>query len=127
MALERLTAALNLAEPGGCIRLFVDLGPQMADLLKQLIDQNVAVGYIGRILDAFKEDAHKAVLDASDPNGPSSHNRFSSSSSNSEFPLGLVPYGPYGFRLVERAYSSERPEAAFPIPTCIPPSPWSSP
>jgi len=85
VALERLTAALNLAEPGGCIRLFVDLGPQMADLLKQLIDQNVAVGYIGRILDAFKEDAHKAVLDASDPDGPSSHNRFSSSSSNSAF------------------------------------------
>jgi hypothetical protein len=25
-----------------------------------------------------------------------------------------VGTGPYGFRLVERAYSSERPEAAFP-------------
>jgi hypothetical protein len=25
---------------------------------------------------------------------------------------GVGPYGPYGFRLVDRAYSSERPEAA---------------
>jgi len=66
VALERLTAALNLAEPGGCIRLFVDLGPQMADLLKQLIEQNVAVDYIGRILDAFKQDEHRATQDESD-------------------------------------------------------------
>jgi len=26
---------------------------------------------------------------------------------------GVSPYGPYGFRLVDRAYSSERPEAEF--------------
>jgi LuxR family maltose regulon positive regulatory protein len=93
VALEKLAKALDLAEPGGFIRLFMDLGPQMADLLKQLIKQNVAVGYISRILAVLKEDAHKAGLDASDPNGPSSHNRFSSSSSNSAFPLGLHPGG----------------------------------
>ena len=38
----------------------------MADLLKQLIEQNVAVDYIGRILDAFKEDEHRATQDESD-------------------------------------------------------------
>jgi hypothetical protein len=32
---------------------------------------------------------------------------------HSAFPRGVGPYGPYGFRLVDRAYSSERPEAAF--------------
>jgi LuxR family maltose regulon positive regulatory protein len=73
VALEKLTAAINLAQSGGFIRLFVDLGPQMADLLKQLIEQNVAVDYIGRILAAFKEDEHRAVLDTSDPNAPSPH------------------------------------------------------
>jgi len=62
VALERLTAALNLAEPGGIIRLFVDFGSQMADLLKQLIKHNVAVEYIKLILDAFKEDEHRAVF-----------------------------------------------------------------
>ena len=30
---------------------------------------------------------------------------------------GVGPHGPYGFRLVDRAYSSERPEAAFRLPT----------
>jgi len=30
-----------------------------------------------------------------------------------------VGIGPYGFRLVERAYSSERPEAAFPLPHSV--------
>jgi hypothetical protein len=125
-ALESLAKAIDLAEPGRFIRLFVDLGPRMAGLLKQLIKQNVAVGYISRILAVLKEDAHKAGLDASDPNGPSSHNRFSSSSSNSEFPLGRRPLWP--LRLpARRAYSSERPEAAFPIPTCIPPSLWLIP
>ena len=62
--MEKLSQALNLAEPGGFIRLFVDLGPQMADLLKQLITQNVAVKYAGRILSAFKVDAQKVVPDS---------------------------------------------------------------
>jgi LuxR family maltose regulon positive regulatory protein len=66
VALEKLTAAINLAQSGGFIRLFVDLGPQMADLLKQLVKQNVAVNYIGGILDAFKEDEHRAMQDESD-------------------------------------------------------------
>ena len=57
-AMEKLSAALNLAEPGGFIRLFVDLGPQMAGLLKKLIKQNIAISYAGRILSAFSEDDH---------------------------------------------------------------------
>jgi len=64
--LEKLTQALALSEPGGFIRLFVDLGPQMADLLKRLVKQNVAVDYIGRILAAFRDDAHRAVPVATD-------------------------------------------------------------
>ena len=66
MAMEKLTEALNLAEPGGFIRLFVDLGPQMADLLKRLVRQNVAVGYIGRILAAFSDQEHRTAPDPTD-------------------------------------------------------------
>jgi LuxR family maltose regulon positive regulatory protein len=66
VALEKLTAAINLAQSGGFIRLFVDLGPQMADLMKQLIEQNVAGDYIGRILAAFKEDEDRAMPGESD-------------------------------------------------------------
>jgi len=56
-----------VAEPGGFIRLFVDLGPRMADLLKQLIKQNVAVGYIGQILAVFRDDERGALPDECDP------------------------------------------------------------
>ncbi|MFC1581094.1 response regulator [Thermodesulfobacteriota bacterium] len=81
-ALEALTEALEQAEPGGFIRLFVDLGPQMANLLKRLVKQNVAVRYIGRILAAFKEDELGAVPDASDPGGLSPHHPPQRSSSS---------------------------------------------
>jgi LuxR family maltose regulon positive regulatory protein len=52
-ALTALQQAITLAEPGGFIRLFVDLGPSMARLLDQLRDQGVAPVYIARILAAF--------------------------------------------------------------------------
>jgi LuxR family maltose regulon positive regulatory protein len=53
-ALTALKQAITLAEPGGFIRLFVDLGPSMARLLDQLRDQGVAPVYIARILAAFE-------------------------------------------------------------------------
>jgi LuxR family maltose regulon positive regulatory protein len=52
-ALDGLTHALQLAEPGGFIRPFLDLGPAMADLLKRLHKHRTAVDYIEKILDAF--------------------------------------------------------------------------
>ncbi|MEN8808969.1 MAG: response regulator, partial [Desulfobacterales bacterium] len=58
---EKLTEALNLAEPGGFIRVFLDLGPQMVKLLRELVHQNIAVNYIGRILTATKEDEKRAM------------------------------------------------------------------
>jgi LuxR family maltose regulon positive regulatory protein len=72
-ALEKLTEALNLAKPGAFIRLFVDLGPQMAELLKRLHKQNVAVDYIDKILAAFREDELRMVPDAPDHESPSAH------------------------------------------------------
>ena len=52
-ALAALEQALRLAQPGGFIRLFVDLGPQMAVLLSQLkMDRNLG-GYIDQIHAAF--------------------------------------------------------------------------
>jgi LuxR family maltose regulon positive regulatory protein len=53
-ALSALKQAITLAEPGGFIRLFVDLGPSMARLLDQLRDQGVAPAYIARILAAYE-------------------------------------------------------------------------
>jgi LuxR family maltose regulon positive regulatory protein len=65
-ALKRLTNALQLAEPGGFIRLFVDLGPQMFGLLKRLVQQDVALDHIGKILAAFRDDEPAVVPEPAD-------------------------------------------------------------
>ncbi len=65
-ALEKLTKALTLAEPGGFIRNFLDLGPEMANLLSRLARQNVAKGYIRQILDAFRKEGTGAVEGVTD-------------------------------------------------------------
>jgi LuxR family maltose regulon positive regulatory protein len=61
-ARKRLTDALQLAEPGGFIRPFVDLGPAMADLLKGLHRKKIARHYIEKILAALEQAGDQAVL-----------------------------------------------------------------
>jgi LuxR family transcriptional regulator, maltose regulon positive regulatory protein len=48
-----LTKSVQLAQPGGFIRVFVDLGPQMANLLNRLSNRGVVPEYIAKILGAF--------------------------------------------------------------------------
>ncbi|MFN2225083.1 MAG: LuxR C-terminal-related transcriptional regulator, partial [Anaerolineae bacterium] len=55
-ALEALERSLALAEPGGFIRLFVDLGPPMARLLEELHRRGVHPDYISAILAAFPQE-----------------------------------------------------------------------
>jgi LuxR family maltose regulon positive regulatory protein len=55
-ALKLLEQAVELAQPGGFIRLFIDLGSPIVKLLQQLHNQGVALDYIGRILDAASKD-----------------------------------------------------------------------
>ncbi len=52
-ALASLRQAVALAQPGGIVRAFADLGPQMAGLLTRLRQQGVAVDFIGRLLRTF--------------------------------------------------------------------------
>jgi len=52
-AYAALQQAIELAQPGGAIRSFVDLGPAMHGLLGRLAQQNHATGAIRRILAAF--------------------------------------------------------------------------
>jgi LuxR family maltose regulon positive regulatory protein len=61
-ALKCLTNALQLAEPGGFIRPFLDLGPSMAVLLKRLLKKRIAVDYIKRILAAFEQEGRQTVV-----------------------------------------------------------------
>ena len=52
-ALAALTRAIELAQPGGFMRPFVDLGAPMQALLRQLPDQGVAAPFVAKILAAF--------------------------------------------------------------------------
>jgi LuxR family maltose regulon positive regulatory protein len=60
-ALAALRQAVELARPGGFIRVFVDLGPPMQTLLLRLAGQGVALpaGTVRRILAAFPEPEQK--------------------------------------------------------------------
>ncbi len=51
-ALAVLKEGVAMAEPGGWIRPFVELGEPMADLLKSLLKQNVAGNFIEKLLSA---------------------------------------------------------------------------
>jgi LuxR family maltose regulon positive regulatory protein len=48
---------MALAQPGGFIRLYVDLGPKMADLLRCLQNREPLTDYIASILSAFADAA----------------------------------------------------------------------
>ena len=55
-ALTAAEHAVRLAEPGGYLRLFAELGAEMADLLAQLAARGIAPAYIDRILAVFRAD-----------------------------------------------------------------------
>jgi LuxR family maltose regulon positive regulatory protein len=58
-ALAALEQAVKLAQPGGFVRVFVDLGPILADLLGRLASRGVAgvsPDYVEQILQAFASD-----------------------------------------------------------------------
>lgn len=56
-ALAALQQAIALAEPGGVLRAFVDMGPRMAHLLARLSGQGAASSFIAQILQAFPPSA----------------------------------------------------------------------
>jgi LuxR family maltose regulon positive regulatory protein len=61
-ALSCLEQAVTLAEPGWLVRTFVDLGPRLADLLRQLARRGVAVDYVRQVLAAFDLDVEDQLV-----------------------------------------------------------------
>ncbi len=55
-AMIALDRALTLAEPEGYIRIFVDEGPPMADLLQEAHMRGIMPEYVARLLAAFGKD-----------------------------------------------------------------------
>jgi len=59
-AVQLLGDALTLAEPGGFIRIFVDEGAPMAQLLLEAASHGVMPDYIGKLLAAFDAEERKS-------------------------------------------------------------------
>ena len=53
-ALISLQQALTLAEPEGYIRMFLDEGSPMAQLLREAAARGITPGYTGKLLAAFE-------------------------------------------------------------------------
>jgi LuxR family maltose regulon positive regulatory protein len=70
-ALVLLSEALELAEPGGFIRIFVDEGLPMAQLLSEAAARGIKPGYISKLLDVFEAE-RQADTRESPPFAPSS-------------------------------------------------------
>jgi LuxR family maltose regulon positive regulatory protein len=55
-ALTALERSLSLAEPGGYVRIFVDEGEPMVDLLRQATRRGIALAYVGKLLAACEAE-----------------------------------------------------------------------
>jgi LuxR family maltose regulon positive regulatory protein len=55
-ALRKLEKAIRLAQPGGFVRSFADLGPDLKPLLEQLRRQGVAPHYLDQLIVAFPQN-----------------------------------------------------------------------
>jgi len=70
-AVQLLSDALALAEPGGFIRLFVDEGLPMAQLLSEAAAHGIMPDYVGKLLAVFEAEeqksADKSVLPPAQP------------------------------------------------------------
>ncbi|RPI28846.1 MAG: hypothetical protein EHM70_16310 [Chloroflexota bacterium] len=60
-ALDALEQAMTLAEPQGYVRVFVDEGQPMAELLRFALSQNVSPDYASKLLAAFSKDVLSAI------------------------------------------------------------------
>jgi LuxR family maltose regulon positive regulatory protein len=66
-AVQVLGDVLAIAEPGGFIRLFVDEGPLMAQLLSEAAVQGIMPGYVAKLLAAFESEKQTPQVKSSQP------------------------------------------------------------
>jgi len=65
-ALTVLKRAITMAQPGGFIRPFIELGPPMVELLRKLAKQQKSSDFIRQLLVAFRHEAVSQVQGVSD-------------------------------------------------------------
>jgi LuxR family maltose regulon positive regulatory protein len=66
-ASQVLGDVLAIAEPGGFIRLFVDEGLLMAQLLSKAAAQGIMPGYVAKLLAAFESESRRPMLNLLNP------------------------------------------------------------
>jgi LuxR family transcriptional regulator, maltose regulon positive regulatory protein len=66
-AVQALSNALALAEPGGFIRIFLDEGLPMAQLLAEVSAHEIMPDYVARLLAAFETEEHRSEVKPSLP------------------------------------------------------------
>jgi len=66
-ALDLLRQSLELAQPAGFVRVYVDLGPAVVPLLSRLAESESEPGYIRRILAAFAPSLAQQDVQRRDP------------------------------------------------------------
>lgn len=69
-AMTALEHALRLAEPEGYVRLFVDLGRPMGQLLQEARDRQIMAPYVEKLLQAFGEAPAMSVQGLPEPLSP---------------------------------------------------------
>jgi len=69
-ALVALERALTLAEPEGCVRVFLDEGPPLAQLLRQAAERGIMPGYTGYLLAAFAAEPITRAGETAQLSGP---------------------------------------------------------
>jgi LuxR family maltose regulon positive regulatory protein len=66
-AVQILTEALTLAEPGGFIRIFVDEGLPMEKLLSEAMTREIVPDYVSKLLAAFESEKQTTDVKSSQP------------------------------------------------------------
>ena len=103
-AVQLLGDALALAEPGGFIRIFVDEGLPMAQLLSEAAANEIVPGYIGRLLAAFEAERQKSEDESHLPPAPSAKSLIEPLSQRELEILQLIAQGRSNREICERLF-----------------------
>ncbi|HYP08823.1 MAG TPA: LuxR C-terminal-related transcriptional regulator, partial [Bryobacteraceae bacterium] len=103
-AVQVLREALALAEPGGFIRIFVDEGAPMAQLLSAASGRGMMPDYIGKLLAAFAAEPQKGAAGSSLPVAPPAQPLIEPLSQREREVLQLMAQGLSNHEISERLF-----------------------
>jgi LuxR family maltose regulon positive regulatory protein len=62
-AFEKLKKSITMADSGHCLRPLLDLGPQLGDLLRRLLERGWTNGFAASLLSAFSGETQQGIPD----------------------------------------------------------------